>query len=204
MELVTGDSLRAALWKYGPLCPIFFTWLLFTFSCTWGRLRTEPLLLSSNCALLMLSLSTLKRKQGLWQSSTVDYLISCRNGKEVPGILQCCKLDRMFFIITWSLKSVHLQNNRGGLWTVVNAALHILRDSLSVGFWAVMKGTLILECKVFWTLETVFALCSESCRKHMRTLCFHMHLETFHMRKGKEWSVFLWALCRCEWGKNSV
>ena len=53
MGLVLGDSLRAALRKYGPLCTILFTWLSFTFSNTWEILRIEHLLLSSNCTLLI-------------------------------------------------------------------------------------------------------------------------------------------------------
>lgn len=53
------------------------------------------------------------------------------------------------------------------------------------------------KCKVFWTLQTVFSLCFESCSRQVRMLCF-MYLETLHMKKGKKWSVFLWALCSCE------
>lgn len=58
------------------------------------------------------------------------------------------------------------------------------------------------KCKVVWTLQTLFALCFESCSRQVRMMCFSMHLETFHTRKGKKWSVFLWTLCRCERGKE--
>lgn len=154
MGLVMGDSLRAALWKYGPLCPIFFTWLSFTFSYMWGRLRTEHLLLSSVCAWLMPSLSTLQKKQGLPQSSPVYWPVGYKNVKEIPGFLQCCKSDQIIFITIWSLKSVHLQNNQGRLWTVLNGTLHIQCVALPDHFWASMKEALtqkgqIPKCKIF-------------------------------------------------------
>lgn len=109
MGLVMGDSLRAALRKYGPLCTILFTWLSFTFSNTWGRLRTERLLPSSNCTLvisLFLSLSLLlfflnhKRKARAiteLRCGSVDQHACYRNGNSAVALLQHCKLDTLCF-----------------------------------------------------------------------------------------------------------
>lgn len=59
-----------------------------------------------------------------------------------------------------------------------------------------LKRAKYQNVRFFWTLETVFAFCSTPRSRHMRMLCFNVHLETFHMKKRKGWSIFHWALCR--------
>lgn len=59
----------------------------------------------------------------------------CRNDKEIPDFLQCCKTNWMIFVITSSLKSVHQQNDQSEPWTVLDGGLRVIRTSLFYFYW---------------------------------------------------------------------
>lgn len=94
----------------------------------------------------------------------------------------------MFLSLPEILNLVDLQNNHGRPCSFEWCSAYTILPPFVLMFEEQCREERIrmarcMQCKVSWSLEASFTLCS--CSSHMRSLCFNVHWETSHLRNSE-------------------